>query len=86
MTDTQLLELIGKSTGAQYSGLSMASRLVEDAKFDSLSILVFLVLLENEYGLHLSVPRGANLNQLTVGDLHRLISDAEAMGKGSSEA
>lgn len=85
MTDTQLMKLIGKSTGVEYSGLSMASRLAEDAQFDSLSILMFLVLLETEYGLHLSVPRGVSLSQMTVGDLYRIISDAEAIGKGSDE-
>lgn len=82
MTEVQLLELISKSTSTEQGELSMLSRLVENARFDSLSILIFLALLEKEYGLHLSMPTGVNLNQLTVGDLYRIINDAEAAGKG----
>lgn len=86
MTDVQLMELIGKSTGSEPCTLSMKSHLVEDARFDSLSILIFLALLEKEYGLRLSMPTGMNLNQLTIGGLFQMICEAEAAGKGSGKA
>lgn len=73
MNQNDFFDLVAACTGTSVQTLSMEQQLVADLNVNSLSILLFLVRLEDEYGIRLANSQLADAQNMTMEDLWKRI-------------
>ncbi|MBQ3484670.1 MAG: acyl carrier protein [Clostridia bacterium] len=73
MNQNDFFRLVAACTGRDAQSLSMEQQLVADLNVNSLSVLLFLVRLEDEYGVRLADTQLTGAQSMTMGDLWTLI-------------
>lgn len=76
MNHTDFFKLVAACTGRSAQSLDMKHKLVADLNVNSLSILLFLIQLEDEHGIRLASKQLAGADNMTLEDLWQLICEA----------